>query len=77
MAPNSSAKGAALAERNTVVNSWQKSSLQLQCINKHVFLADITKKVPIYVHFVKKLQTFYLRALGDSFFGWGAVYTFL
>ena len=43
-------------------------------------LADITKKVPIYVHFVKKLQTFDLRALGGSFcrkFGWGAVYTFL
>ena len=32
------------------------------------FLADITqKKVPIYVHFVKKLQTFDLRALGGSF----------
>ena len=64
----------------TVVNTWQKSSLQLQCINKHVFLADITKKVPIYVHFVEKLQTFDLRALGGSFcrkFGWGAVYTFL
>ena len=44
------------------------------------FLADITKKVPIYVHFVEKLQTFDLRALGGSFcrkFGWGAVYTFL
>ena len=31
------------------------------------FLADITKKVPIYVHFVEKLQTFDLRALGGSF----------
>ena len=31
------------------------------------FLADITKKVPIYVHFVKKLQTFDLRALGGQF----------
>ena len=44
------------------------------------FLADITKKVPIYVHFVEKLQTFDLRALGGSFcrkFGWGAVYTFI
>ena len=44
------------------------------------FLADITKKVPIYVHFVIKLQTFELRALGGSFcrkFGWGAVCTFL
>ena len=44
------------------------------------FLADITKIVPIYVHFVKKLQTFDLRALGGSFcrkFEWGAVYTFL
>ena len=43
-------------------------------------LADITKKVPIYVHFVEKLQTFDLRALGGSFFSkiWmGAVYTFL
>ena len=38
------------------------------------FLADITKKVPIYVHFVEKLQTFDLRAFGGSFcrkFGWG------
>ena len=62
------------------LSTEQKSSLQLQCINKHVFLADITKKVPIYVHFVKKLQTFDLRALGGSFcrkFEWGAVYTFL
>ena len=43
-------------------------------------LADITKKVPIYVHFVEKLQTFDLRALGGSFcrkFGRGAVHTFL
>ena len=31
------------------------------------FLADITKKVPIYVHFVEKLQTFDLRALGAVF----------
>ena len=31
------------------------------------FLADITKKVPIYVHFVEKLQTFDLRALWGSF----------
>ena len=31
------------------------------------FLADITKKVPIYIHFVEKLQTFDLRALGGSF----------
>ena len=30
-------------------------------------MADITKKVPIYVHFVEKLQTFDLRALGGSF----------
>ena len=38
------------------------------------FLADITNKVPIYVHFVEKLQTFDLRALGGSFcrkLGWG------
>ena len=44
------------------------------------FLADITKKVPIFVHFVEKLQTFDLRALGGSFsqkFRWGAVYAFL
>ena len=44
------------------------------------FFADITQKVPIYVHFVEKLQTFDLRALGGSFcrkFGLGAVYTFL
>ena len=43
-------------------------------------LADITKKIPIYVHFVEKLQIFDLRALGGSFcrkFGWGAFYTFL
>ena len=33
------------------------------------FLADITKKVPIYVHFVEKLQTFDLRALGGSLDG--------
>ena len=31
------------------------------------FLADITKKVPIYIHFVEKLQTFDLRALGAVF----------
>ena len=31
------------------------------------FLADIAKKVPIYIRFVKKLQSFDLRALGGSF----------
>ena len=44
------------------------------------FLADITKKVPIYVHFVEKLQSFDLRALGGSFcrkIRSGEVYTFL
>ena len=30
-------------------------------------MADITKKVPIYVHFVEKLKTFDLRAVGGSF----------
>ena len=38
------------------------------------------RRLTIYVHFVKKLQTFDLRALGGSFcrkFEWGAVYTFL
>ena len=30
-------------------------------------MADITKKVPIYVHFVEKLQTFDLRTLGPVF----------
>ena len=43
-------------------------------------LADITKIVPIYVHFDEKLQTFDLRALGGSFcqkFLWGGGYTFL
>ena len=37
-------------------------------------MANITKKVTIYVYFAEKLQTFDLRALGGSFcrkFGWG------
>ena len=58
----------------TVLNT---SSFELR---GQLFWLILPKKVPIYVHFVKKLQTFDLRALGGSFcrkFEWGAVYTFL
>ena len=57
-----------------------KSSLQLQCIKKHVFFGWHYQKSSNLRTFVEKLQTFDLHALGGRFcrkFEWGAVYTFL
>ena len=58
-------KGAALAERRLTTGT---------------LLEQTNRQTVNYVHFVEKLQTFDLRALGGSLcrkFGWGAVYTFL
>ena len=63
----------------TVVNTWQKSSLQLQCINKHVFFGWYCQKSPNLHKFCQKIAKFWFTRFRGQFcrkFGWGQLILF-
>ena len=51
----------------TVVNTWQKSSLQLQCINKHVFFGWYYQKSSNLRTFCRKIANFWFTRFRGQF----------
>ena len=51
----------------TVVNTWQKSSLQLQCINKHVFFGWYYQKSSNLHTFFRKIANFWFTRFRGQF----------
>ena len=51
----------------TVVNTWQKSSLQLQCINKHVFFGWYYQKSSNLRTFCRKIANFWFTCFRGQF----------